>query len=89
LVLDEDLLKRVPDVLDKLIRERKMKEESKLRSLLAKTQKIMGTLQVVMDMYRKIERTIGVALLPGIKEKDWPDAMKELKKQLKSLPPST
>jgi hypothetical protein len=89
LVLDEDLLKRVPDALDKLIRERKMKEESKLRSLLAKTQKIMGTLQVVMDMYRKIERTIGVALLPGIKEKDWPDAMKELKKQLKSLPPST
>ncbi len=89
LVLDKDLLQRAPDALLKLMTDRKLKEESNLRSLLTKTQRVMGTLVNVMDMYRKIERTIGVALLPSIKGKDWPQAVKELKKQLKSLPPAT
>lgn len=87
LVLDEDLLERAPDALLKLVAEGKIREESRLISLRTKTQTAMGTLAKVMDMYRKIERTIQVALLPRIKDKGWKESLAELKKQLKSLPP--
>jgi hypothetical protein len=87
LVLDEDLLKRAPDALLTLFAAGKLREESRLRSLLTKTQTVMGTLAKVMDMYRNIERAIQVTLLPTIKGKDWKHSMAELKKQLKSLPP--
>lgn len=88
LVLDEDLLERAPDALLKLVAQGKIREESQLISLRTKTQKVMGTLAKVMTMYRRIERTIQVALLPAIKDKDWKGSMKQLKKQLGSLPPA-
>jgi hypothetical protein len=87
LVLDEDLLERAPDDLLKLVADGKIREESRLISLRTKTQKVMGTLAKVMNMYRNIERTIQVALLPSIKGKDWKRSLKDLKRQLKSLPP--
>lgn len=86
LVLDEDLLQKVPDALLKLLSEGKLREHNRLTALRTRTQKVLGTLLKVVNMYKQVDNAIGVALLPKIKEKDWKKALTEIRKQ---LPPPT
>jgi hypothetical protein len=87
LVLDEDLLEQVPVALVKLLTEGKLREHNRLNALRTKAQKTIGTLLKVVDMYRQVDKALGVALLPKVSGKDWKGAMKEVKAQLRTLPP--
>ncbi len=82
LVLDEDLLQKVPDALLKLLDEGKMREHDRLTALRTRTQRAIGTLLKVMNMYKEVGKAIDVALLPKVSEKDWKKALIEIRKRL-------
>ncbi len=88
LVMDEDLLQKVPAALAMLIKDGKLRQHDRLSRLRTKAQKTIGTLAKVVNMYRQVDRALGIALLPKVTGKDWDDALGEIKKQLKSLPPA-
>jgi hypothetical protein len=87
LLLDEDLLRKVPTALLTLLNDGKLRDHNRLAALRTKAQKTAGTLLKVVDMYRQIDRAIGVAVLPKVSGQDWKHAMKEVKRQLETLPP--
>ncbi len=86
LVLDEDLLKKVPQALVQLLAQGKLRDHSRLSALRTRAQKAIGTLLKVVNMYKEVDRALGVALLPKVTGKDWKDALTEIKKQLRMLP---
>lgn len=82
LVLDEDLLKKVPSALMTLLAEGKLREHGRLMALRTKTQKVLGTLLKVANMYRQVGAAIEIALLPKVSEKDWKKQLAEIRKFL-------
>lgn len=82
LVLDEDLLKKVPSALITLLAEGKLREHRTLIALRTKTQKVLGTLVKVADMYRQVGAAIELALLPDVSDKDWKKRLAQIRKLL-------
>lgn len=82
LVLDEDLLNKVPVALVTLLAEGKLRQHRTLIALRAKTQKTLGTLLKVADMYRKVGTAIEIALLPDVSDKDWKKRLAQIRKLL-------
>jgi hypothetical protein len=44
----------------------------------------MGTMLKLADMYKRVDKALGVALLPEIKTSEWKKGLAEIKKQLKA-----
>ena len=84
LVLDEDLLLKVPSALATLLAEGKFREHGQLTALRTKTQKVLGTLLKVMNMYKQVGAAIEVALMPKVSENDWRKQLAEIRRQLPS-----
>jgi hypothetical protein len=82
LVLDEDLLNKVPSALVTLLAEGKLRERRTLGALRTKTQTTLGTLLKVADMYRNVGAAIEIALLPDVSDKDWKKRLAQIKKIL-------
>lgn len=87
LTLDRDLLQKVPDALIKLLNEGKLTQHNRLSALRTRTGKAIGILMEVVNMYRQVDRALGLALLPAVSGKDWKKTLGEINKQLKSLGP--
>ncbi len=82
LVLDTDLLQKVPHALVKLLEDGKFREHGLLAGLRTKTQKAVGTLLKVMDMYKQVQKAIDIVLLPQVKPGDWKKMLADVRKQL-------
>jgi hypothetical protein len=86
LTLDRDLLKRVPEALEKLREEGKLKQENTLNHLRRRTRESVAILVDVLDMYREVNRMLEVSALPEITGSDWKRTFAKIKKEVKALP---
>ena len=83
LKLDQDLLKRAPDDVRKLVEEGRLKEPRRLLELQEEAQKARSTLALVLQMYREVENILRAASRKQVKSKDWKDGLKKIKKELR------
>lgn len=87
LVMDEDLLARAPAALTAVWNQGKIgADPARLRLLQGRARERVGTLLKVADMYRKIERQLGLFLLPYVTSKDWNQGLRQIRDQLRTLP---
>lgn len=84
LVMDEDLLLKVPAALKKLLKEKNFRKHDHLSALQGKARQMIGTLGKVLTMYREVDRQLGAALLGTVRDKSFDDAMEVIQKQLKA-----
>jgi len=85
LTLDEDLLQKVPDAVIKLISEGKLTDHKRVSALRSRAKQAIGILMEVADMYRKVDKALGLTLLREVSGKDWNKTLGEIKKQLKAI----
>ena len=86
LVMDEDMLLEAPAAFVKLLDSGKLPaDEKRLSRLQTKARARIGTLLKLADMYRKIDKVFGLALLPSTVSKDWKGGMREIRNNLKRL----
>jgi hypothetical protein len=86
LLLDEDLLEKAPDALVKLLNEGKLTQHNRLSALQTRTRQSLGVMLKLVEMYRRIDRALGLFLLPHVSGNEWKKTLGEIKKQLKSVP---
>ena len=82
LTMDEDLLKRAPRDIKKLIDEGKLSDAVRLQSLSQEALQAKAVLLQVAGMYREIEKLLTAASRKQIASKDWKRGLKKIKKEL-------
>lgn len=82
LTMDEDLLKRAPRAIKKLIDEGKLSDAARLQSLSKEAQQAKVVLLEVVEMYREIGKLLTAASRKQIKSKEWKSGLKKIKKEL-------
>jgi hypothetical protein len=88
LIMDEDMLGAAPAAFVHLLNTGKLPaDEKRLTALQVKARQRIGTLLKVVNMYRSIDRALGLALIPYVQTKDWKAGLKEISDQLKKLSP--
>jgi len=85
LVLDQDMLESAPDALVKLWNAGKFQDYNRLTALKRRTRESLAVLVKVVEMYKRIEKTIDVLLLPQVASKDWKGGLRQIKKQLEKV----
>ena len=61
-------------------------DAARLRLLQGRARERVGTLLKLADMYRRIDRQLGLFLLPYVTTKDWNQGLRQIKDQLGTLP---
>jgi hypothetical protein len=86
LVMDEDMLKAAPAAFVKLFNSNKLPADAtRLRLLQSKAKERITTLLKLADMYRNIDRVLGLALLPDTISREWKSGMREIRNNLRRL----
>ncbi|HYB62210.1 MAG TPA: hypothetical protein VEH50_12130 [Methylomirabilota bacterium] len=87
LVMDEDLLAQAPAALTKAWNQGKIGgDPNRLRALQGRARERVGTLLKLADMYKRIDRQLGLFLLPYVSSRDWNQGLREIRNQLGTLP---
>ena len=84
LAMDEDLLQDAPARMTKLLNEGKLPDHARLERLVKRTRDRLTTLLKLVEMYKGIETTLKLALLPAVSSNDWKKGLSQVRKALKS-----
>jgi hypothetical protein len=82
LAMDEDLLARAPVALATMWNQGKLRDHKRLSALQTRARERVGTLVKLADMYRRIDRQLGMMLLPYVSSKDWNQGLRAIRDQL-------
>jgi ribosomal protein L31E len=85
LTLDEDLLQKVPRAVYTLISQGKLTDHKRVSALRIRAKQAIGILMEVANMYRQVDKALGLVLLPEVSGKVWDKTLREIKKQLKTI----
>jgi hypothetical protein len=85
LAMDEDLLEKAPAALMQLLAEGRLTAHNRLSALRTRARQAMGVMLKLAEMYRRIDKTLGLALLPQVSGNEWKKTLGEIRKQLKSV----
>jgi|ERR1019366_388297 hypothetical protein len=85
LAMDEDLLERAPGALIKMLSEGKLKDHKRLSGLQESAKKRVVTILKLAEMYRRVDKALGLALLSEVTSKDWHDGLRQIRNQIRNL----
>lgn len=83
LTMDEDLLRDAPAALMRMWNRGQLSDYKRLSLLQTNARKRIATLLNLAEMYRRIDQSLNITLLPKtLTSKDWHDGLRQIKKQL-------